>query len=335
MAVGDAKTIASAVFRLNNIKEELTDIVARHVTTEITELCAISNPSLLRKISKEDLVKFSWDSVYKELKERAPVFTRIIEASVHNPSQSRNVHKKDDNIIPPMCDAACKLISIFSEGMNATRRIKSIILKKGGLKKIAFQRLSPLYVCMGYKSTNKMFETFAKDFDIKLLEWKKQVEQGVKKEKEILSKLSHVDATASDIRIENEKLRKHRESMHPSYSIAGDNVDIMVKPRQMMKSKQNKDHHMFQNVAYENRISANHLSDEQPVVDVDKISLLKFIPGVLEQNRLAEDLTVLVCQQWAKYIPALSWFSEYVPKHISHKHMDDVKKKTNKVSKIE
>jgi hypothetical protein len=310
-------------------------IAARRVNKEITNLCATSNPSILRKTSKEDLINFSWENVHKELKERAPMFMRFIEASVQNPSQAKNAIKKDDELTPPMCDAASQLISIFSEGMCVTRRIKSVILKKNGLKKIGFQRLARIYVCMGYKSTNKMFETFAKDFDMKLLSWKEQVEKDVKGEREILSKLSELDPNnEEEVRLEGDKLAKHRESMHPSYSFAGDNVDIMIKPRQMMKSKQNKDFHMFQNVAYENRISPNHLSDDQPVVDVDKISWLTFLPSAKEQASLAEEITVLVCQQWAKYIPALSWFNEYVPPHTAHKHMEDVKKKTNKVIPI-
>jgi hypothetical protein len=89
---------------------------------------------------------------------------------------------------------------------------------------------------------------------------------------------------------------------------------------------------MFQNVAYENRISPNNLSDDQSIVDVDKISWLTFLPSAMEQTSLAEEITVMVCQLWAKYIPALSWYNDYVPTHIPHKHMEDVKKKTNKVN---
>lgn len=162
MALGNHKSIASAVFSVDDIADELMAIAARRVNNEITNLCATSNPSILRKTSKEDLVKFSWENIHKELKERAPMFMRFIEASVQNPSQAKNVNKKDDNLIPPMCDAASQLISIFSEGMCATRRIKSVVLKKNGLKKIGFQRLARIYACMGYKSTNKMFETLPK-----------------------------------------------------------------------------------------------------------------------------------------------------------------------------
>ncbi len=91
-----------------------------------------------------------------------------------------------------------------------------IHFKKNGLKKIGFHRLARIYVCMGYKSTNKMFETFAKDFDIKLLSWKEHVEKDVKREREILSKLSESDPNnEEEVRLEGDKLAKHRESMHP------------------------------------------------------------------------------------------------------------------------
>lgn len=134
-----------------------------------------------------------------------------------------------------------------------------------------------------------MLETFAKDFDIKLLSWKEQIEKDVKKERQILAKLSVLDPNAEEEIISDaNKLEKYRESMHPSYSFAEDNVDFIIKPRQMMKSKQNKDFHMFQNVAYVNRISPNNLGDDQPIVDVDRISWLTFLPSAMEQTSLTE-----------------------------------------------
>ena len=67
--------------------------------------------------------------------------------------------------------------------MNATRKLKSVILKKGGLKKVAFKRLSPLYICMGYNATNNLFETAGKGFDKHLENWKCQVEKDVERER--------------------------------------------------------------------------------------------------------------------------------------------------------
>ena len=128
-----------------------------------------------------------------------------------------------------MCDAACQLISVYNKGMSATHCLKSVILKRGGLKKVGLQRLSSLYNCMGYKATNTMFEKFGNDFDRDLKVWKEAVEKA--------------------------ELQSHRRAMHPGYYFTGDNVDIRCKPRQMTLKNQNKDNHMFHWVAFENRVN--------------------------------------------------------------------------------
>lgn len=232
MVIGNAKSVASSALKVNSLEDKITEALGQSITDELKGLCATSNPSILRKTSKEDLLQFSWNNVFAELREQAPVFLQFIQASVQNPSHSRNVHNKGDALIPPMCDAACQLIAVFNEGMCTSRRIKSVILKKGGLKKVGFKWLAPIYMCMGYNSTNKMFEDFGRDFDFKLLQWKSEVEEGVAKE-EILSAISPLQGDGSDeeIKLETERLKLHGESMHPGYSFTGDNVDIMVKPR--------------------------------------------------------------------------------------------------------
>ena len=52
---------------------------------------------------------------------------------------------------------------------------------------------------------------FAEGFDIKLLEWKEKVEQGVEKEKEILANLSKAHSSDEEVICSyTEDLRKHR-----------------------------------------------------------------------------------------------------------------------------
>ena len=322
--------------KIEVLKEEILEQFSGEIKDELKSLCSTNNPSVLRKTSKEDLINFSWESVHKELQEKTPTLERFARACVENPSQSRNVHKKDEALIPGMCDAVCQLISIFSEGMNLTRTVKSVILKKCGLTKVGFKRLASVNVCMGYNATNSLFERFGEDFDKELLYWKEQVEKDVKKEREISDRIDQLEKEQAPVQVianESERLRVHRESMHPGYSFTGDNVDMIIKPRQMTQANQNKDHHMFQYIAYENRVSPNHLSDEVPIGDINKVPFTTFLPSTAEQELLSEQLAIAVCHIWAAHIPSLSWFSNCVPSTIPHKHMNEMKKNTNKVSK--
>ena len=333
LATGTAKSVAAALMKHDEFRDALYEEACDVVNKEIKDLCSLTEPSLLRGTTHEELTSLTWENIDSELKERTPRFHQFITASVSNPSHSRNIYKKGAAIVSPMCDAACQLISVFNEGMSATRRLKSVILKKGGLKKVGFQRLSPLYNCMGYKATNTMFEKFGKDFDHELKVWKATVEKDVEKESNLIEKEKETREEANEEENKQAKaeLQNHRQAMHPGYSFTGDNVDIRCKPRQMTVKNQNKDHHMFQWVAFENRVSPNHLPNEAPKKDVMKEPFTTFLPNADEQAQLVNELVVLVGHKWASYIPALQWFKGYLPARIQHEHMEEMKMKTKKV----
>lgn len=266
---------------------------------------------------------------------RCSRFHQLITASVSNPSHTRNVHKKGDALIPPMCDAACQLISIFCEDMNAHRRVKSVILKKGGRKKVAFQRLSAIHNCMSYDATINMFENFGKNFDEKIILWKKQVEEDAHKEKQLIELIEQPkhDSPAEKAKVEKAKedLQHHRENMHPGYSFTGDNVDMRCDPRQMTVKNRVKDHHMFNILAFKNRVNPNHLPNIEPKRDIDKEPFTTFLPSAEEQVTLTEEFVVLVGHVWATCIPALAWFKDHIPKEIHHDHVKEARTKTEKV----
>ena len=91
MVNGNAKSVVSSALKVDVLKDEVPKALGQFITDELKGLCATSNPSILRKPAKEDLLQFSWNNVYAELKERAPAFLHFIESSVQNPSHSRNV----------------------------------------------------------------------------------------------------------------------------------------------------------------------------------------------------------------------------------------------------
>ena len=332
--MGNMKSFVAAVMKIDEIKDLLYEQACEEINSEIQRLCSKSDPSILRNSCKEALESFSWSDIDKELQNRTPRFVQFVKAAVNNPSHSRNVHKKDDIILPAMCDAACKLISIFNENMSLPRKIKSVVLKKAGLKRVGFLRFQSLYDCMSYNSTCTIFESLGSRFDEKLYEWKDAVEKGVEKEEDLLRKLNDAKGfedheLATKIATE---ISDHQETMHPGYSFTGDNVDIRVTPRQMTIKNQTSDIHLFQYVAFKNRVSGNHLSNEIPTVACKDIPLTSFLPSVSEQQLLVDELTVLVGHKWASYIPSLKWFDDILPKHIQHNYMNQTKTKTEKVN---
>ena len=327
------KSFVAAVMKIDKIKDLLYEQTCEEINSEIQRLCSKSDPSILRNSSKEVMESFSWNEINKELQNRTPRFAQFVKAAVNNPSHSRNVHKKDDLILPAMCDAACKLISIFNENMSLPRKIKSVILKKAGLKKVGFMRLQSLYDCMSYNSTCTILESLGNRFDEKLYEWKDAVEKGVQKEEDLHIKLNNAKSLEDHelaMKITTE-ISAHQETMHSGYSFTGDNVDIRVTPRQMTMNNQTSDIHLFQYVAFKNRVSANHLSNEIPTVACKDIPLTSFLPSVGEQQLLVDELTVLVGHKWASYLPSLKWFDVFLPNHIQHDHMNQTKSKTEKV----
>ena len=147
LCLGSIESVVNTLLQNKEWQSIVYDKVSNLITMELTGLCVLWEPSLLRQKAK-DLVSLKWSDIYEELSKRCPLFLKFLLASVSNPSQSRNVHKKGEALPPPMLDAGCQLISVFNSDLDATRRVKSIVLKKGGLKKIGFKRLASLNTCL-------------------------------------------------------------------------------------------------------------------------------------------------------------------------------------------
>ncbi|CAB4016528.1 Hypothetical predicted protein, partial [Paramuricea clavata] len=287
LALGDNTSIANAVLAIPDLNDVIYQLISKKITSEIVDLCSKTNPSVLRKTSPKEPLNFhgtkSIKNFYQELQDLFNFYSQ---------QQNRNVLKTKSVLHGPMLNAGCQLIAIFNEDMNATRKIMSVILKKGGLKKIAFKRLSPSYVCMGYAATNTLFESAGQGFDNTLKVWKEQVEENVKQENHLLHCLENADDS------------KQQEQGLP---------------------------HVPALLAFKNRIPSNDFSNKQYSNDVKSLPLSIFLPSAKEQSTLVDELVVLIGHIWSQYIPLLEWFQEYLPPVIVHAQMDNTKRKTEKV----
>ena len=71
---GPPERIAKAVVNCKLLTKHVLQNVLRPLWSEVCGLCSRSNPALLRKCDKEDLIKFDFQSLCKEWKDRAPIF---------------------------------------------------------------------------------------------------------------------------------------------------------------------------------------------------------------------------------------------------------------------
>ncbi|KAL9977388.1 hypothetical protein ACROYT_G014782 [Oculina patagonica] len=64
LCLGSIDTVVNTLIGSSEWKDVLFDKVANGITRELTGLCALSQPSLLRQKAKEDLVTLKWNDIY-------------------------------------------------------------------------------------------------------------------------------------------------------------------------------------------------------------------------------------------------------------------------------
>ena len=180
--------------------------------------------------------------------------------------------------MPRTLHVASSMLSLFCQDLNLVKKIVSIAIKQCGAKRL-FKTSSQLNLCVWYKTTARLFQSFGRDFDTNLVSWKKAVEEDVATEKRLQQQISAVTTEVEKGTLASE-LNLHRDWMHPCYQFVGDNVDFIVKVRVMSSKHQNKDRHLFQCVSYKNRLAGYHLEDTKLDTNFSLSSLLATISEI-------------------------------------------------------
>ena len=301
LATCNEDTIIKKIEDIPSLKKASDLRVCDRVNAEIEEYCKKDSQTILRTkgINENDLKAFSFRKLEEELDATTPLFLHILKSACHNPSHFRNKRKTTDAIIPAILSAAAKIISIHTEDMSVYKQLTSLILKKAGLKKMGFRRLTKTYDTIAYETVNGMLDGYAAKFEDTILKlWMFEVEEP--------------------------------DTHHPGYTTANDNVDWEVGPRQMTADNQKKSVHKINVVAYKNRVNSTYLLDDGPHEEIKDVTLQDLLPGVDDNKLLAEHLVVLVGNLWANAIPALSWWKDHLPHAIAHDYEKEMKCKTEK-----
>lgn len=99
-----------------------------------------------------------------------------------------------------------------------------------------------------------------------------------------------------------------------------DNLDIMVRVRDMRMDNQNKSIHIFHAIAVQDRIDSTHLDNSSSGCSVDNLSVTDFLPSKADYDKLRDCLVILTARVVVDGLDAFKMFKSVVPVHISHPH---------------
>ena len=119
LVYGPPQRIAKAVVKCKLLTTHVLQSVLRLVSSEVRGFCSRSNPSLLSKCGKEDLIKFDFQSLCEQWKNRAPF-----------PMTCSSVRlSQDQKWFPSVAIAGSGLLKQRNSQMNATASVLGTVIK--------------------------------------------------------------------------------------------------------------------------------------------------------------------------------------------------------------
>lgn len=111
-----------------------------------------------------------------------------------------------------------------------------------------------------------------------------------------------------------------------------DNVDFHQLTHDMTEQHQNPDAHFCSLMATENRVSGNHLPDDEPICTLMDMENGKCCPSQWEHKLQHDNYIQLVSRVLTQELPCLHFLREVVFSHIPHQYSINMKQKTETVS---
>lgn len=96
----------------------------------------------------------------------------------------------------------------------------------------------------------------------------------------------------------------------------------------MRLDNQAKSLHYFHSVAIVSRVPTWHLDDVNPLGDLSKVPISKFLPSLSDCETILDNFVVLAARIIVENLPFLSSLKQCVPSHIQHKYHAEMQPKT-------
>lgn len=205
---------------------------------------------------------------------------------------------------------------------------------------------------MSPKSLNKVLEDVGADYCISLVQQREDISRYLKEDRELTVKKASLNDQLNELQkqvIESgdsqDMLESTKQKLHnvkeeiakierpPSYSLVLDNLDIMITVSDMTSDNQNRDNHWCNHNAVTDRVNPLEYCDDKPIADILDLPNAAILPSPAEQKGLMKDFVVIVSRIFVEHFKSFGIFKDIVPSHIQHKHSEELKKKSSKVTK--
>lgn len=118
---------------------------------------------------------------------------------------------------------------------------------------------------------------------------------------------------------------------HPGNGYGFDNLDLIIKRRNLTKTDNNYDHHWVNHKLIENRVGGNHLTSERPIADILEVPNIKFLPSLEDNEKQRMEYTILTSRIICNYFDLLAPLREVCIQHIPHKYTKEMSQPSKKV----
>ncbi|XP_065071471.1 uncharacterized protein LOC135696119 [Rhopilema esculentum] len=292
---GSYKQIAAAAWKSESLKPYIISLVLKCIHNECARLTARKNPSMMRKLKGEDIVKFKFEDLNEDIFARAPLFHGILKTA--SMSKLENASYKTTNYsIPAVCMAASICMKARSPHATLMQLLVSLILQHCSLTS-AMARLRAVKLTVSHPCITKKLDEFGKMQE----ESFSALTQGGKE-----------DAVF--------KMQTLPSSTMINQKIVFDNIDYQQHVHYMSESHQNPFYHWVSYMSTENRISASHLVQNEPQKCLDDMPNSMFLPNKIDHSKQRQDYIFLTARLCTEYIECLKPLGGVVRKHMPHKH---------------
>lgn len=289
---------------------------------------------MFKNSSDEDLTNFNINQISNAFKISAPLVWKVLTTVASGKTKEHDLVK--------VITAASVLLHSRSKFHNKFQHAMAISMYNNHLQKEGFQVLSKIGISVGHSCLNRTLNKAQTLIDEKMMTLRKAVEDNKLFEHRVMTDDRPVQLTDHDyIRPSHKHTVKTVEMIDHEYSTAPeehefasgyrfnfDNLDFLLRVRNMTTDHQNKSKHYVQIMAVKDRVNCEHLPDDQPIGDLLELENNQFLPSLEDHETLRNDLIHAIAILLIENVKSFKVFEDVFPKHFQHEYSDVMSRKS-------